>query len=460
MIAIENPKPVISDRLSRWTLLIFACALINFLLAQVMIVAGFTWPSVTYADGTTLVAVHLMTIGWLTLLMFGALFQFVPVITGRPLYHQWLSMMTLILVEAGLMCMLAGFMALTHGYPRLTDCLPVGGTLVLAGSLCAIVNVAIPLLHTQPLPLPGRFVLAGLAFLLVTVLLGLTFALALSVPVFTPHVLPLLSGGLGYHVLAGLGGWFTLTAMGVTYKLLPMFMLAPEDRGWWGTTVLQFGIFGLVLSLGTGLMQLWRPHAEFLRLLLYFGGLLIEVAVTVYLIDIVRLYRTRKRVRIELHNRAAFGAFLSLAAVLIIAVILTVGHRLAAYAPALTLLMLFGWLSGLGLTQLYKIVPFLTWITRYGHQLGHGTVPRVQDLVDEAHTSPWFIIYFFGVALATVAAFNGTAYVCRVGAAFSLLATFGLTFEYYRSWRGHYAECTKPKAPGFPPFLPKGGHIS
>jgi len=450
--------PVVSDRLSRWTLLIFTCALVNFLLAQVAIVAGFTWPSVSYSNGMTLVAVHLMTIGWLTLLMFGALFQFVPVITGRPLRHQWLSMATLIFVEAGLICMLAGFLVLDHDYPYLIDCLPLGGALVLMGSLFAIVNVMTPLLRTQPHPLPGRFVLVGLAFLLMTILLGLLLALSLSIPVFTPYVLPLLAGGPGYHMLAGLGGWFTLTAMGVSYKLLPMFMLAPEDRGWWGESVLQLSVAGFVLSVGAGLLQLWFRQAEFLSLMQYLGWLAVAIAVVVYLIDVVHLYRTRRRARIELHNRAAFGAFLSLAAVLVIAVILIVDHRLAAQAPALTLLILFGWLSGLGLTQLYKIVPFLTWITRYGHQLGRGAVPRVQDLVDETRTSPWFVIYFSGVALATVAAFTSTAYMCRVGVALSLLATLGVTFEYWRAWRGYYAGRAKRMVPEIPPFLTKGGH--
>ena len=73
-------------------------------------------------------------------------------------------------------------------------------------------------------------VLTGLAFLLVTVLLGLSFALALTVPALAPDLAPLLAG-VGDHALAGLGGWFTLAAMGVSYKLLPMFMLAQEERG-------------------------------------------------------------------------------------------------------------------------------------------------------------------------------------------------------------------------------------
>ena len=449
--------PAVSDRLSRWTPLIFACALVNFLLAQTLIVAGMTWPEMALTAGSTLVTVHLITLGWLTLLMFGALFQFVPVITTKPLLNQWLSLAVLILVEFGLAGMIVGFLALNHGASGLVYCLPFGGTLVLAGVLLAMGNIVTPLLHSRPLALPGRFVLAGLAFLLATILLGLTFALALSVPAFTPLVAPLLAGGVGYHVLAGLGGWFTLTAIGVSYKLLPMFMLAPEERGWWGECVLQLGISGFGLSVSAGLLSVWWPQAVLLNAVQYLGWLAIVVAVMAYLIDVLRLYRTRKRARIELHNRATFGAFLSLAAALVIAVILVVSHRLAAYAPALVLLVLFGWLSGLGLTQLYKIVPFLTWITRYGHQLGRDAVPRVQDLVDEARTSPWFVIYFLGVALATLGAFINVAYVCRTGVTVSAGATLGLAFEYWRAWRGYYAGRARPVAPIPPPCLSRGG---
>lgn len=87
----------------------FACALVNFLFAQALIVAGVTWPAGALTGGATLAAVHLVTIGWLTVLILGALFQFVPVITARPLLDQRLSGAALVLIEIGLASMVAGF---------------------------------------------------------------------------------------------------------------------------------------------------------------------------------------------------------------------------------------------------------------------------------------------------------------------------------------------------------------
>ena len=439
-----------SDRLSRWTSAIFACALVNLGLGLLLSVLGFGWPAVPATAPVSLAMVHLLTIGWLALLMFGALFQFVPVITSRKLPRQALPLMTLIGVECGLALMIGGFCALGRStWAGLL--LPIGGVLVIVALLVGSATLLVPLAAKWPVPLSARFVLAGLGFLLLTILLGLSLALALTVSATDPALTPLLADGVGYHALAGFGGWFTLTAIGVSYELLPMFMLAPHERGALGASVLWVGVAGFLAALAAGLAAAAWPAAWIATL--EQGGLAIVLALGLYLADVVRLYRGRRRRQIELHNRAAIGAFVALGLAVLLAIGAVATNRLAALAPSLVLLVLLGWLSGLGLTQLYKVVAFLSWLSRYGGQLGRGPVPRVQDLVNEPRSIGFFVLYFAAIAVATIGAVLGPDNMIRAALAFALLAVLLLAREYARAWRAIYARAAPRPSPVLPSLL-------
>ncbi len=440
-----------SNRLSRWTPVMFALALLNLVLALGLAVFGLAWPVAPAAAPVSLVMIHLLTIGWLTMLMYGALFQFVPVITSRVLPSQALSLVTLLGLEGGLALMVAGFLLLGDGAAAVL--LPVGGTLVIAAMVVGAASLMVPLLGKRPMALSARFVLAALGFLLVTVLLGLSFALALTVPATQAVLAPLLGGGgLAYHALGGLGGWFTLIGIGVSYELLPMFMLAPHDRGKLGRAVLWSAVGGLILVVGAGLAGALWP-AGWLRGVELVGRLVLGVALVLYLVDVVRMYRGRKRQQIELHNRAAVGAFVALGLAVLLAAAAMATDRLAELTPVLVLLVLLGWLSGLGLTQLYKVVAFLSWLSAFGSKLGRGAVPRVQDLVDENRGRWFFMLYFAAVALATLAALFEQTALLRAALALALVGVLLLAVEYARAWRGVYAN--RPHAaPALPPRPP------
>jgi len=441
-----------SDRLSRWTPAIFACALVNLGLGLLLAIAGLGWPVAPATAPVSLAMVHLLTIGWLTLLMFGALFQFVPVITSRKLPSQALPLVTLIGVECGLALMVGGFCALGRS-TWAGFLLPIGGALVIVALLVGSASLLVPLAAKRPVPLSARFVLAGLGFLLLTILLGLSFALALTVPATDSALTPLLVDGVGYHALAGFGGWFTLTAIGVSYELLPMFMLAPHERGVLGASVLWVGVGGFLATFAAGLAAAAWPVA-WIATLEQGGRLAIVLALGLYLTDVVRLYRGRRRRQIELHNRAAIGAFVALGLAVLLAIGAVATGRLAALAPSLVLLVLLGWLSGLGLTQLYKVVAFLSWLSRYGGQLGRGPVPRVQDLVNEPQSTGFFVLYFAATAVATLGAALGLNDMIRAALVFALLAVVLLAREYSRAWRAVYArEQPGRRPPVPPPFL-------
>ena len=419
--------------LSRWTLAYFACALVCLVAAQGLMVAGFGYPGAAIEAPETLLLVHLVAIGWLSLLLCGALFQFVPVLVARPLLGEWLSPLALAAITMGLLALLSGFagMADILAIPPLV--LPVGGMLLLVGFSAVILSLGQTLWAARPLTLPARFVVAGLCALAGTAMLGETFALVLSGLLGGDAALSLLLNGVPLHALLGLGGWLTFTAMGVSYRLLAMFMLAPEGDRTSTRIVLVAGASTLVLIAAAVPFAMAAGSGM--------GGLLLAaclsglVALALYGHDVLALYRQRKRPRIELNARAAIGAFACLLAAAILLVALLATGQLSARVGALTYLFAFGWLGGLGLAKLYKIVAFLTWLECFAPVLGKRQTPRVQDLVDEPHAAPWFGAYYAAVGFATLTLLVDLPVAFRLFVGVQLFATLAIARHFYRSRR-------------------------
>lgn len=213
----ERRRIPTSARPSRYAYAIFVCAMVNFAFGLASPALGYAW----LLAPASLMVIRALTIGWLTLLMFGGLFHFVPVITARDLPRQTVPLLTLLGIASGLALMVGGFFALSRDR-ALALGLPVGGCLVLLAMLVGASGLLLPLSAKRPTPLSARFVLTRLGFLLLTVILGPIFAAALALPALGSELAVLFDGGLGDHALTGIGGWFTLTAIGVSYELLPI----------------------------------------------------------------------------------------------------------------------------------------------------------------------------------------------------------------------------------------------
>ncbi len=444
----SNPIMLLSARLSRWSMAYFACAITNFILATLLMASGCTYPAIPVGSPLNLIAVHLITVGWLTLLMFGALSQFVPVITNKPLPSQSLMLAGLCLLETGLLGMIAGFWALNGTLPlSLRILLPCGGALVVLGVLADIAVISIPLLRTRPFTLPGKLVITALGYLIVTVSLGLCFALGLGVNHVASPLMVLLGEGLSLHIVAGLGGWFLLTAIGVGYKLLPMFMLAPEERGHLGESLFMLIAGGIFLYWIAHFISLWYPEHS-LKIVWITGMGMAVFGTALYFMDIVKLYRTRQRKSLELNSRAAAGALFMMALAIVLTVTALMFSKKAL--PAGLFLLLIGYLSGLGLSQLYKIVPFLTWLELFGSKLGQGPVPRVQDLVLETRAAPWFIFYFIAVTGSAVAMLLNLSFIFQLTASAQLVALLAITLEL---WRARHPGNSSPERVSATPFI-------
>ncbi len=124
---------MIGVALSRWTMSYFATALIALIAAEGLMLAGFGYPNAAISAPQSLVLVHLVAIGWLSLLLCGALFQFVPVLVARSLYSNSLPLPTLALLVSGLCALLLGFLQLSGSIGSRFGFFPAAAILLGAG---------------------------------------------------------------------------------------------------------------------------------------------------------------------------------------------------------------------------------------------------------------------------------------------------------------------------------------
>src|SRR6476659_7759830 len=421
---------MIGASISRWTMSYFATALAWLFVALALMVAGVGYPSAHLASPDTLVLVHVVCIGWLSVAMCGALFQFVPVLVAKPLFSEKWALPALGLLTAGLAALLAGFLGLGGRLPAWLWLLPLGATLLIAGFGLVVVDLGLTAwLRPQG---PARFVLVGLASLCATAAFGAIFAFAHAGWAGATGQL-MLTSGVPLHAIAGLGGWLTLTAMGVSYRLLSMFMLAPDVDDRKSNVSLAAGALAIAVAVAGGILAIWLVAG--LSVVLRVTGILGLATIALYGRDVIVIFNTRKRRQLELNTRMSVLSFASLAGAALLGMALVLTGAFAAYVGAFAFLAIFGWLSGLVLAKLYKIVAFLTWLEAYGPVLGRMPTPRVQELVVERRATKWFAAYFGATWIATVLLLLDEAWLFRVAALAMTLATAGIVLEFVRTRR-------------------------
>lgn len=421
---------MLGSNLSKWTISYFAAAIVWLLAAEGLMVAGFGFPGAGLRSADTLVIVHMIAIGWLSMALCGALFQFVPVLVARPLYAERWTLPAFVLLTAGLLALLAGFLALGGRIPPWLFLLPIGAVLLITGFALVVAVLGMTLWQARPLPGPARFVAVGLVSICITITFGGIFSLVLSGQAANAALSRLLAG-VPVHAIGGLGGWLTFSAMGVSYRLLAMFMLASDADARLGRIAWLAGTVALAIALGGGALAL--VIAESLDLVLALAAASALVALLVYASDIRGLYRGRKRRALELNTRMTVWSFASLAAVALLGEALLATGSFSHHIGAFAFLATFGWLSGLVLANLYKIVPFLTWLEAYGPVLGRVPTPRVQDLVAERRASKWFVLFFLAGWAATAMLLLEAPLAFRVTVAAMSVATFGVVQELVRA---------------------------
>lgn len=320
----------------------------------------------TNDDPKVFALTHLAVLGWITMTMFGALYQLFPVALQATVRSPRLGRWNYWVLASGI----AGFVP--SFYFDWTPGVALFGSLTVGG----ILHFAAQMLRSYPTVRDWHpmafYVLAALAWLVATIGFGFVYALNWHFGWFEVSD-PMLAA----HVHLGLAGWLGLTLMGVSYKLTELFSLAHGHGR--RLTYANLGIWNLGL-LGLALSLLFAPAT---RLVLAFATVLALSAV-LHFLDLLLLLRTRRRRKLSIEQWHAFASLASLLVAAGVGVVLAAGEApnrnwVIAYGYA----ALAGWFGFAIVGKSYKILPFLSWLHRFSGTAGQRPVPLLRELVDE-----------------------------------------------------------------------------
>lgn len=366
----------------------------------------------SYRATATIAVTHLLVLGAIVATMMGALYQMTPVIFVAEAADGRLGLVQGALYTAGWLAMVTGFL---RGDRWL---LAVGGSSVVLAVLLFLAIIGRVLRTATQWDTAGWYLLTAFAMLVATIGFGLTFALDWQFGWF-----PIPSHLLAIHVHLGGIGWLTILLMGVSYRLVPMFAIAPAPAG-----ILARANLGAMIGLLIGLVTALCLNVDRWAIAVIAWGL--AACCGVYLCDMIRLYRARRR-RYDLTLVTMWGAMVCLAVAAIMGAFWSTGlparwFGATPWLSAYAYIALAGWCVLAICAHLIKIIPFLVWLNRYGRGMGRGPVPLLKDLLPQRAATVVIAGYAVGFALTASGLFLNQSTIVRVGAVLAATGALGL----------------------------------
>jgi len=353
----------------------FLIGTVSFLVASVFVIFNYQDLLGYHISGSVLSIVHLMILGWVSMIIFGALYQLIPVVMQVKLYSEKLAYLTLGGLVLGLFFLIAAFL----GYKfQLTNNFIVGGSLVIFAIILFAFNTLKSALSSNEKSVSKLYIMAAGVYLLVTVLLGLFTVINLSY-----NLLPVAhTEFMKTHAVIGLVGWFLMLVIGVAAKLMPMFLIVhrtKEELLKWGFYLINAGL--LIILAATFIKQV----PEFVDLISF---ILILAGLVLFLLFNYNVFSHRMRRKLDIGMKlSAIG--LIMFALTTLSFIGTYFGNSAFGFPAgrieiiSGLLLIYGFFTGLILGQTYKTLPFIIWLFYYQKLVGKQKVPLVADLYSD-----------------------------------------------------------------------------
>jgi len=352
---------------------------------------------VSFTDPKILSFVHIFLLGFVMMTIFGAMAQLVPVVLEVGHFGVELFYSIWPLLGIGTILMGIGFL----NSPQL---LPYGGLIVLIALMIFVMEIFLTIKKVEKFNIVMTSILISNTFLFFGIIFGLLMALGYAGTIDV-NIATLLKS----HVFLVIGGYISITLMGLSLVLLPMFGLShgfskkPLEMA---VILMSIAVVSVVVSSFANII-----------ILEYIGYALAVVSLVVYFYLVQTIFKTRARKELDIYTHSLTYAYFSM----LIALVLGVVYLFSSYEP---LLLTSGWLIffgffGFAITgHVYKIVPFLVWFERFSPLVGKQKVPMLADMLPPKSSEAQLIFGAIGVSIVAIAILFQNDMILKAGASF------------------------------------------
>lgn len=344
--------------------------MISFVLFHLLTLADFAgWIAGEPESAKGWFHVHLLVLGWATMVAMGAVYQLINVVLQTELHSRKLGWIHYGLFTVGTTGLLAGFRTVQTQWIASFAVLAFAGIILFAWNIGATLWKA---KQWNPVTISAA---CAVGYLCLAALSGMMMGLSFRFDILGE----LHERWLGTHIWLGAVGWFGLLITGFSYKLLPMFYLAHgypvKLQQWviiaWNAAVL-LGAAGFLT--GT-------------RMLIDAALLVLTAGLAFYNIHISQIARHKhKKTPGAGIKWTVWSARLLLAVCAASTAAYLFNPKLAADERIVVFVLwvyLYGWVAITMMGYLSKIVPFLWWTHKYGPDAGKKKVPTMGQLLAE-----------------------------------------------------------------------------
>ncbi|BAF70917.1 hypothetical protein [Nitratiruptor sp. SB155-2] len=342
--------------------------------------------------------VHLFLLGYVMMVIFGAMAQLVPVVleTGHFSVDWFYVIFPLLLF---------GTILLVLGFWFDPILISFGGILVLASMIIFAIDVFLTIRKTELKSITVQAVKISNIFLLIGILSGFLMALTLS-GFWSVNIEDVIKA----HVFAVLGGYVMITIYGISLVLLPMFGLA---HGFYERPVhiaLRLMVGSVVLVL-IGAFLGW----SIFRVM---GYILAFLSTGAYLYQIFLIYKARIRKERDIWSKSMFAGYgFFIYGIVLGFIYLLSGGSLPniLHTSAWSLFVFFAFLIN---GHLYKIIPFLVWFHRFSALVGKQKVPMLHEMIPKKQAEYQFWFSLAGSVLVALGLIFENDILLKSGASF------------------------------------------